>query len=66
MNPATGVIVGYTHAEIGDTIGALRQTVTETLGQMQNQGLVEVGHKRIQVTNRQGLEELAQVETSAI
>ena len=40
-------------------IGALRQTVTETLGEMQDQGLVEVGHKRIRVKNRQGLQDLA-------
>ena len=42
-----------------NTIGALRQTVTETLGEMQDQGLVEVGHKQILVKNRQGLQDLA-------
>jgi CRP-like cAMP-binding protein len=66
MDPATGVVAGYTHAEIGDTIGALRQTVTETLSEMQNRGLVEVGHKRIRVANRQGLEEIAQGEETAL
>lgn len=59
MDPSTGVVAGYTHAEIGDTIGALRQTVTETLSDMQGQGIVEVGHKRIQVLDRQGIELIA-------
>ena len=56
---STGMAAGYTHAEIGDTIGALRQTVTETLSEMQGRGLVEVGHKRIRVTDRKGLEDIA-------
>lgn len=65
MESSTGVVAGYTHAEIGDTIGALRQTVTETLSEMQNRGLVEVGHKQIRVTNRQGLEEIGLGEETA-
>lgn len=62
MEPASGLVAGFTHAEIGDTIGTLRQTVTETLSEMQDEGLLEVGHKRIRVTNRKGLEEIAQGE----
>ena len=59
MDPATGAVTGYTHAEIGDTIGTLRQTVTETLSEMQRRGVLEVGHKRVRVTNPQRLEEIA-------
>jgi CRP-like cAMP-binding protein len=66
MDSTTGVVTGYTHAEIGDTIGALRQTVTETLSEMQNQGLVEVGHKRVRVTDRRGLEEVASGEEAVL
>ncbi|MBI4199306.1 MAG: Crp/Fnr family transcriptional regulator [Chloroflexi bacterium] len=62
MDPSTGVVSGYTHAEIGDTVGALRQTVTEVLSEMQREGLVEVGHKRIRVVNRRPLELLASDE----
>lgn len=65
MESSTGAVAGYTHAEIGDTIGALRQTVTETLSEMQTRGLVEVGHKRIRVTNRQGLEGIGLGEETA-
>lgn len=59
MDPATGAVRGYTHEEIGDMIGALRQTVTETLSELQKQHLIEVGHKRILVVDRQGLEQVA-------
>ncbi|MBI4306344.1 MAG: Crp/Fnr family transcriptional regulator [Chloroflexi bacterium] len=54
-----GEIEGYTHADIGDSIGALRQTVTETLSEMQAQGLVEVGHRWIRLLDRAGLTELS-------
>lgn len=47
MDPATGVVDGLTHAEIGDTIGALRQTVTETLASFKRRGLVTTGCRRI-------------------
>lgn len=59
LDPATGVVTGYSHAEIGDTIGALRQTVTETLNGMASQDLLVVGRKQIRITNKQRLEELA-------
>ncbi|MCI0438152.1 MAG: Crp/Fnr family transcriptional regulator [Chloroflexi bacterium] len=58
----SGTVSGYTQAEIGDTIGALRQTVTETLSDFQSKELVEVGHKRIRVTDTKKLEELVQKE----
>ncbi len=55
----TGMMVGYTHEEIGDMIGALRQTVTEALGEMERQGLIQVEHKRLMIRDRAGLERLA-------
>lgn len=55
MDTATGVISDYTHEDIGDTIGALRQTVTEALNLMRDQGLVEIERKQIRVINRQKL-----------
>lgn len=47
-----GRVAGYTHADIGDNIGALRQTVTETLSQMQAEGLISVGHKAVRIKDR--------------
>ncbi|MDP2728812.1 MAG: helix-turn-helix domain-containing protein, partial [Dehalococcoidia bacterium] len=49
----------YTHEEIGDTIGALRQTVTETLSSMRDQGLVQVERKQIRVIDRAKLAQIA-------
>lgn len=54
-----GVVQGYTHAQIGDAIGALRQTVTEALAQMQSEGLVEVRHRWIKLKDLTQLEVLA-------
>jgi CRP-like cAMP-binding protein len=62
LDSASNAVSGYTQAEIGDTIGALRQTVAETLSELEGQGLVEVGRKQIRVINRPALEEIAKGE----
>lgn len=56
---ASGILTDVTHEEIGDIIGAVRQTVTETLGQMRNKGLIRTRPKQIQIIDRHGLEEIA-------
>ncbi len=48
-----------THEEIGNTIGAVRQTVTETLATMRKRGLIQIGYKRIRVIDRPAVEEMA-------
>lgn len=58
-DPSTGLLAGYTHEEIGDSIGALRQTVTETLRLMCLQGLLDVERRQIRVINREKLEQIA-------
>lgn len=55
---ATGVLANITHEEIGDTIGAVRQTVTETLSLMRKKGLIFTEPKQIQIIDRCGLEEI--------
>ncbi len=59
MDPTTGKIDGLSHAEIGDTIGALRQTVTETLAELKRRGFVATGLKYILVRDRKALGRLA-------
>jgi CRP/FNR family transcriptional regulator, cyclic AMP receptor protein len=54
----TGLLSNVTHEEIGDTIGAVRQTVTENLSHMRNKGLILTESKRIKIIDRQGLEEI--------
>ncbi|MBI3953874.1 MAG: Crp/Fnr family transcriptional regulator [Chloroflexi bacterium] len=60
LDSSTGAVSGYTHEEIGDTIGALRSTVTEELNDMQRQGLVLLGQKQIRVKDREALQALTQ------
>jgi CRP-like cAMP-binding protein len=59
-DPISGVLNNITHEEIGDILGAVRQTVTETLSQMRKQGLILTGFKQIHIVDRQGLEEIVQ------
>ena len=56
---ASGMLSNLTHEEIGDMIGAVRQTVTETLSVMRNQGLILTEPKQIRIIDRQGIEEIA-------
>ena len=54
------MLTDVTHEEIGDIVGAVRQTVTETLSRMRNQGLILTKQKQIQIIDRHGLEEIVQ------
>lgn len=56
----SGVLSGITHEEIGDTIGAVRQTVTETLSLMRRQGLIQTEPKQIRIVDRHRLEQIIQ------
>lgn len=55
-DPVSGVLTGMTHEEIGNTIGAVRQTVTEALSTMRRQGLLSTRPKQIAIVDRTGLE----------
>ncbi|MBI4311283.1 MAG: winged helix-turn-helix domain-containing protein [Chloroflexi bacterium] len=57
-DPTTGAVAGLSHAEVGDTIGALRQTVTESLGAMEREGLLTVSQKLVRIVDRPGLQAL--------
>jgi CRP-like cAMP-binding protein len=60
-DPDSGVLANCTHEEIGNTIGAVRQTVTGMLGQLRRRGLIETRPMQIRILRRGGLEEMAQV-----
>jgi len=55
---ASGVLTGITHEEVANTVGAVRQTVTENLSLMRKQGLILTGPKEIRIIDREGLEEI--------
>ena len=57
-DPASGILSNITHEEIGNIIGAVRQTVTETLSRMRKQGLISTRPKHIQIIDRHRLEDL--------
>jgi CRP/FNR family cyclic AMP-dependent transcriptional regulator len=60
IDSTSGELPEITHEEIGNTIGAVRQTVTETLGVMKKQGLVKTGQKRIRIIDRRGIQRIVE------
>jgi CRP-like cAMP-binding protein len=57
--------ITVTHQEVGDMVGALRETVTKTLDEFQTAGLVELGRGHIQLRNAAGLQALLDNTPSA-
>ena len=57
----TGVLIDLrlTHQEIGNMVGATRETVTNVLNAMRADGLIAVQHKRIRILDPKGLARLA-------
>ena len=53
-----GVVEGITHEELGDMVGAYRETVTKMLNEMQSAGHVRLGRRRIHIQDRDGLASL--------
>jgi len=49
------VIEGVSHQELGDMVGAYRETVTKVLDEFQVAGYVELGRRRIRLLDRDGL-----------
>jgi CRP/FNR family transcriptional regulator len=50
-----GAIEGVTHQDLGDMVGAYRETVTKILDELQQDGAVELARKRIHVRRRDRL-----------
>lgn len=48
----------YTHEELSTFIGLSRVTTTKVLNEFQDRGLIELGYKKIHVTNRKTLTEI--------
>lgn len=49
-------VVSITHQELGDMIGALRESVTKVLDEFQREGLVELGRGRVILRDVSGLQ----------
>ena len=53
-------IQGLTHQDLADMLGVYRETVTATLDKMKQENLLEIGRKRITLTDRPALENIVQ------
>ena len=54
-------LLGMTHQELADATGLYRETVTNVLGHLQAQDLLELGTKKIVILDRAGLQKTAEV-----
>ena len=52
-------ITGLSHQDIAERLGVYRETVTSALNELKTAGLIEIGRKRIAITNRPRLERAA-------
>ena len=59
-NPVSGLLTNISHDEIGNTIGAARQTVTKNLNIMHKQGILIIKQKRLQIVDRRQLSRIVQ------
>jgi CRP-like cAMP-binding protein len=55
VGPYWEIAIRLSHQDLANLVGATRETVTLTLGQMQKEGLIRVSRRRITVLNRAGL-----------
>ena len=53
-------MVAMTHQQIADEIGSVREMATRTLGQLAEQGLVELSRAGVRIADAEGLRALAQ------
>lgn len=50
-----GMVIGYSHQELAERIGAYRETVSQVIGRFRSEGLIEVGPRLIHIVDTQGL-----------
>jgi CRP-like cAMP-binding protein len=48
-------VVGLTHQDLAETVGTYRETATQVLNDLKMQGLIDIGRKRIQILDPEGL-----------
>ncbi len=53
-------IVGLTHQDLAETIGTYRETATQVLNELKNDGLIEIGRKRITILDAERLRKIAE------
>ena len=53
-------ITGLTHQDLAESVGTYRETATQVLNDLKTAGLIEIGRKRITITDRPGLTAIAE------
>jgi len=53
-------VTGLTHNDLAERVGTSRETATQALNELKNSGLIAIGRKRIDVLDRQALEDVAE------
>lgn len=54
-------IEGYTHQDLAEMIGTYRETTTQTLNDFKRDGLLEIGRKRLELYDLDGLRAVAEM-----
>ena len=52
-------IYSYTHQDLAEAVGTYRETATQALNEFKNHRLIEIGRKRIDIIDPEGLETIA-------
>jgi CRP-like cAMP-binding protein len=53
-------VVGYTHQDLAEMLGTYRETITQTLNDLRTSGLVQIERKKIILTDKGQLADLAE------
>ena len=53
-------MLGLTHNDLAERVGTSRETATQALNELKAAGLINIGRKRIEVVDREGLEAIAE------
>lgn len=53
-------IYGFTHQDLAEAIGTYRETATQTLNEFKTNKFIEIGRKRIDILDPEGLESVAE------
>jgi len=53
-------VAGYTHQDFAEMLGTYRETITQTLNDLRVNGLVQIERKKMILTDRAGLEDVAE------
>ena len=53
-------IVGLTHQDLAESVGTYRETATQVLNDLKSQGLIDIGRKRISISDRELLMDVAE------